>query len=291
MGSDVHVQMLGDRTTDLADVGQQLDELEQCWSRFRSTSELCRLNDDARSSVEVSPMLMLALHRALLGWQLTAGWFDPTVLDALCSAGYRHPYSATGGPRGDLSRCRPTRGMADVSVDVRRNVIERPAGLRFDLGGIGKGLAADLIATRIIERGAVGACVGMGGDVRVAGAPPTGGWRVPVEDPRRASGDRLGSIWFDATLHEGAMVTSTRLFRSWTTDNGEPAHHLIDPMTGRPSDRDVDAVIVAAREAWWAEVLAKAALVAGSVDGRNLLERHQVTGWIVPSAALAEVAT
>jgi thiamine biosynthesis lipoprotein ApbE len=39
--------------------------------------------------------------------------------------------------------------------------------------------------------------------------------------------------------------------------------------------------VVHADEAWWAEGLAKAALVAGKEDGRALLERHGATGWII----------
>ena len=291
MGSDVHVQAFGDRPTDVADVGEHLGELEQCWSRFRSTSDLCRLNRDDRPVVEVSPLLAAALHRSRVGWEMTDGRFDPTVHDSLGAAGYRHPYSASLGRRGDLSHCGPAPGMAEVSIDLERNLVERPVGLRFDLGGIGKGLAADMIATRLVERGAVGVCIGMGGDVRVAGVSPPGGWRVPVEDPHRAGPGRTGSIWFEATLHDGAIVTSTRLFRVWTTEAGEPAHHLIDPATGTPSVRDVDAVIVAAPEAWWAEVLAKAALIGGSVEGRALLERHDVVAWIVPCARSVRAAT
>ena len=44
-------------------------------------------------------------------------------------------------------------------------------------------------------------------------------------------------------------------------------HHLIDPATGAPADRGVVAVVAQADEAWWAEGVAKAALVAGVDDG------------------------
>ncbi len=290
MGSEVHVQVLADRTDLVADVGEQLGELEECWSRFRPSSELCRLNEDRRTSIGVSPLLMAPLHRARVAWDLTEGRFDPTVHDSLRAAGYAETFPTTATRRGDLTRCRPADGMGAVTLDLERNVIERPSGLRFDLGGIGKGLAADIIATRLVERGAAGVCIGMGGDVRVAGTAPPGGWVVPVEDPRGAGSERLGDIWFDATLDAGAIVTSTRLFRAWTTVSGERAHHIIEPASGRPAEAGVDAAVVAAAEAWWAEALAKAALVAGPVEGRQLLERHGATGWIVPTA-FAEAAS
>ena len=42
-------------------------------------------------------------------------------------------------------------------------------GVGFDPGGIGKGLAADLVATAAVDLGADGAMVSLGGDLRVAG--------------------------------------------------------------------------------------------------------------------------
>ena len=57
-----------------------------------------------------------------------------------------------------------------------------PAGTRFDPGGVGKGLAGDLVAAHLLELGARSVQVELGGDVRVAGAPwvrrPSGGWRL-----------------------------------------------------------------------------------------------------------------
>jgi len=43
-------------------------------------------------------------------------------------------------------------------------------------------------------------------------------------------------------------------------------HHLIDPRTGAPSDTDVSLATVVAGEAWMAEVLAKAVVLAGSAQ-------------------------
>ena len=75
-------------------------------------------------------------------------------------------------------------------------------------------------------------------------------------------------------------MTSTRLFRRWIQD-GCVRHHIIDPATGAPADRGLAAVIVADRDAWRAEALAKAALVAGRTDGRALLDANGVDAWIV----------
>jgi thiamine biosynthesis lipoprotein len=163
-----------------------------------------------------------------------------------------------------------------VRVNHASRTVTLQRGLQLDLGGIGKGLAADVIATGLVERGAVGACVALGGDVRVAGSPAGGTeWFVPIEDPLDES-RLLGT----RALADQAIVTSTTRFRQWR--RGERLmHHLIDPATGAPAQTGVTAVVVQADEAWWAEGIAKAALVAGVEDGIDLLERLGVAAVVV----------
>lgn len=285
MGSDAHCLVATEDEHVVSDAIDQLERLERSWSRFRVDSELVTLNDSPHEEVVVSPTLADAVRRAVIAWELTDGWFDPTVLDALEVAGYRHSFADDTTARGVWPERRAAPTPADVSVDVERCIVRRPPGLRIDLGGLGKGLAADLIATQLIDAGAIACCVSLGGDVRVAGQAPEGGWRIPVERPDRTALGAPGPTWFDATLGHGAIVTSTTRLRRWRTIDGHDAHHLIDPHSGRPSRSGVTSAVVVAAEAWWAESLAKAALLAGPVEGRRLLDRHGAQGWLEPAGA------
>jgi thiamine biosynthesis lipoprotein len=148
--------------------------------------------------------------------------------------------------------------------------------VRLDLGGIGKGYAADLVAVALRDGGAAGVCVNLGGDLRVTGEPPDGApaWVIAVRDP--SGGERFGNL----ALLEGGVATSTRLRRAWRRA-GRDLHHLLDPASGEPAARGLTSVTVLAAEAWWAEVLAKAAFVAGSADGAQLVADHGATGLLV----------
>jgi thiamine biosynthesis lipoprotein len=279
MGSDAHCLVAAPDAQVVGLAIEELERLERCWSRFRPDSELVALNQHPADEVRVSPTLAAAVHRAVVAWELTDGWFDPTVIDSLEAAGYRRSFVAEAPPRGSLARCRPSPGAGCIRVDLDGNVVRRPPGLRIDLGGLGKGLAADMVGAALVGAGATSACVALGGDVRVTGAPPEGGWQIPVL--------RCGATdqpWFDALLDEGAIVTSTTAIRRWRTLDGHEAHHLIDPHTGAPSNGTVTTVVVAAAEAWWAEALAKAALLAGTEVGGRLLARHGASGWFEESA-------
>src|SRR5262249_62223812 len=57
-----------------------------------------------------------------------------------------------------------------------------PPGIQLDLGATVKGWAADRSAARIAATLSCGVLVSLGGDTSVAGPPPSGGWRVRVQD-------------------------------------------------------------------------------------------------------------
>ncbi len=153
--------------------------------------------------------------------------------------------------------------------------ITLPADVALDLGGIGKGLAADRLAAALMDAGAVGVCVDLGGDVHVAGSGPLGGpWSIVVKDPFGTG--TTGAL----SIRDGAVATSTRLVRSWRR-GGRRVHHLVDPRTGDCAETGLASVTVVAGSTGWAEVLAKAAFIAGAADGATLLAEAGVTGLFV----------
>ena len=212
-------------------------------------------------SSETADLVELAVD----AWRVTDGRFDPTVLPALVAAGYDRSFEeiVADGP-GPVGEPAPAAGGEGVVVDHQARTVAMPAGVQLDLGGIGKGRAADLVATELLEAGAEGACVNLGGDVRLVGEPPGGtGWLVGIEHPLD------GELIVTLALREGAVATSTTAHRRWADD----AHHIIDPATGRPARSDLVSVTIVAGEAAWAEVVAKAALLAGFDAAPALVER------------------
>jgi thiamine biosynthesis lipoprotein len=117
--------------------------------------------------------------------------------------------------------------------------------------------------------------VNLGGDLRARGvAPAPHGWVVAVDDPLDTGCTGV------LALAGGAIATSTKLRRAWTRGD-RSLHHLIDPRTGEPAESGLASVTVVAGDAWRAEVLAKAAFVAGLDGGRALIEDAGGTGLFV----------
>jgi thiamine biosynthesis lipoprotein len=243
-----------------------LERFDATLSRFRPDSELCRLNADPREAVPVSGLLHAAISAGLLAAELTNGLVDPTLVAQLEGNGYdrtrRHPELPV---REALEHAPPrTPAQPDPRTPWRRialtdDTVRRPPGLRFDTGGTGKGLAADLIASRLDGRYAIDC----GGDIRVGGA-----FDVEVRHP-------LTQASFH-TLHveDAAVATSGIDTRLWRAPDGTPRHHLLDPSTGRCAWTGLISVTALAPTALEAEALAKAALLSGPQQAAKWLKRH-----------------
>ena len=278
MGTTAHVVVAGGDAGRLGYAKARIEDLERRWSRFDPDSEVSRLNASAGNPVVVSADTCSLVSKALCGWRTTHGRYDPTVLADVVRAGYDRPLDAVrADPRtsNDSHLAFRSVGASRVVVDSRTRMVWLPRGVGIDPGGIGKGLAADLVVGELLAKGARGACVNIGGDLRVDGAPPEGdGWRIDVCDP-----------WTDeptTVLHltRGSVATSTRLRRTWLAGT-DIRHHLIDPATGRPAECAIASTTVVASHGWRAEVLAKGAFLAGVADGLQLLDHHRTAGIVV----------
>jgi thiamine biosynthesis lipoprotein len=286
MGSDVHVIVV-DGSISLLDAAREfIERLEALWSRFRPTSEISRLNGLAGLPVRVAEETLSLVERALEGARIADGRYDPTVLGAVVRAGYDRSFELIGEDDPPVESPLGL-GHDRIVVDRAASTVSMPVGVGFDPGGIGKGLAADLVARKLRAAGAAGVCVNVGGDLRVEGAAPGGAaWTIAIEHPLRPQATEL------IGLSSGAVATSTRTRRAWGPP-GDRRHHLIDPSTGRPAESGVLSATVIAAEAWQAEVLAKAAFVAGIAEGLFLIASTEADGVVIddqgtvyPSAGL-----
>ena len=257
MGTRVHVIVVGG-SNDLAfRAGERIDELEQRWSRFRADSELCALNAAAGSEVEVSHDTWVLVSKACQAWRLSRAAFDPTVASAMEANVYDRSFvELTNAPAAATRPPQAAPGCGDIELDDRRRSIRLPQGVRIDPGGIGKGLAADMVAGEIMRAGAAGVLINIGGDMVALGQPPEGDtWVVEIDEPTVCPMP-LTTVTFE----RGALATSVTTRRRWATDDGD-RHHLIDPRTGTPTPAETVLVSALACEGWLAEVTTKAHMV------------------------------
>lgn len=279
-GSECTVIVASARSDDasraVAVAKRRLLDWHRDFSRFEPASELSRLNADRRGVVPVSSMMGRLLAAAVGAAELTGGLVDAALIGELEHAGYGADLRAPSVPlevalglvRG-RAPARPRRAApwSRIEVDRRAGVVIRDPGVRFDSGGIAKGVFADELGGMLGDHDAY--AVDCAGDIRLGGR---------AGDHRHIN---VASPFDGSTLHtfecsRGAIATSGIGKRSWIGADGRPAHHLLDPSTGSPAFTGIVQVTALAPSATQAEVASKAALLSGPGDAPKWLEHGGV---------------
>jgi FAD:protein FMN transferase len=243
-------------------IRRELLSWHERFSRFRPDSELSLLNGDPRGRVPVSPLMASFAQAAIMAASASGGLVDATLVDQIEAAGYAHdlaqpmpleltlklapPRAPAAGARSELWR--------QIAVDRAECVVERPPGVKLDSGGLAKGLFADVLAQRLA--GHASFAINCAGDLAIGGSA---GVRRPVKVESPFDGSTLHTF----ELRRGGVATSGIGRRSWLDRSGRPAHHLLDPASGRPAFTGIVQVTALAPSALSAEILAKAAILSG----------------------------
>ncbi len=244
----------------------EIRRLEELLSTWIPTSELSRVNTSAGvMPVSVSPETMTVVQGAIRIAEMTDGGFNIAIGPAI------EAWSVTDGQRipteSESDALRPLVDLQAVHADARKQTIFlEKAGMRIDVGGIGKGYAADQAVEALRRAGASAGVVALSGDIKTFGQLP-GGKRFPVgiQHPRKE-----GSVlaWID--LEDEAISTAGDYERFFERD-GIRYHHILDPRTLQPSRR-CQSVTVIAREGMLADGLDTGIFVMGVESGMRLVE-------------------
>jgi thiamine biosynthesis lipoprotein len=273
MGGTATITILGGGSDLLESCWALLDNVEVQWSRFLPDSDITRLNWAEGQTCEVNPRTVRLIEEMQEGSRRTNGDFDPTLLPDVVRAGYA---ASLVDPKHTTALPASARAPGDIfGVKIDGNNVTLPLGTTLDPGGIGKGLAADLVAEFALSNGAWGIMAEIAGDIRVAGESPDGiAWRLGVENP--FSGDEHVDV---IRLPDGGVVTSSQRKRRF--GDGDHKHHLIDPRMGDSASTDVQTVTVIAATASKAETLTKPGFVRPVADYLAWLPSVGAAGMVV----------
>ena len=247
------------------------DRCETLWSRFLPGSDITRLNWAEGEAVEVDPLTVRLIEAMREGAELTRGAFDPTLLPDVLAAGY---VASVVAP--DLVTTLPASAVSPgqlgrVSIDGTQ--VRMPRGTTLDSGGIGKGLAADVVCEFALAQGAWGVMAEFGGDIVVAGEAPDGvAWLLGIENPFDTK-EHLSTV----RLARGAIVTSSQRKRRF--EGGR--HHLIDPGTGVSALTAIETVTVISATGARAEALTKPGFLWSPSDYLAWLPEVGAAGLLV----------
>lgn len=272
MGTNFFCLVVGGNNEICDAVYQFTNELETKWSRYIPTSELMQINNNPESMIQVSDATLRLVNEMKNGFEVTQGIFSGNILGELIDLGFANSRINPENVTNWQARAKSVADLSDVEIDLQNKSVSVPSGVALDSGGIGKGLAADLMSDYAMQLGAMGIAVFAGGDVAVKGmAPDAAGWKVNISDP----GD-VDKFIDTISLSRGGLATSSPM--GWRIKD---AHHIIDPRTHKSSDSDVLQATIIAQNASQAEVLAKMCVILGSHEGISRIDSLGVAALVI----------
>jgi thiamine biosynthesis lipoprotein len=247
----------------------RIAELDGIMTDYRSTSELMHLCEKAgKGPVHVSDDLFRPLARAQEVSRLSGGAFDVTVGPVVRLWRQARKTRQLPDPK-ELEKARQVVGYRKMRLDARAHTValDKP-GMQLDLGGIGKGYAADEALAALRRQGVTQALVAAGGDIAVGDAPPgKEGWTIgiaPLDNPAAKPRHYL-------LLHNAAVSTSGDVEQHLDI-NGKRYSHIIDPRTGMGLEGR-NSVTVVGPNGLTVDPLTKVVSVLGPEEGIKILDR------------------
>lgn len=153
-------------------------------------------------------------------------------------------------------------GWDNIVIDDEANTIEiTEACTQVDVGGIGKGFAADIVAQKLKDSGLDIAIINIGdSSILTIGSKPDGSeWGIGITAPTRPTligANTIDTLYFPADI---SVSTSGDNQNYYVAEDGQYYHHIIDPSTLYPVVTNLHAVtVVTDLKAGDAEALSKA---------------------------------
>lgn len=244
---------------------RSVNELENLISRTRANTDIANLNDADGEIATISEETFQILSDVK---ELTiTGVFDVTIAAVSDLWGVNTEESHIP-LQEEIDAALATVSMENLVLlgDDQAMLLN---GAKIDLGGVGKGIAADRCAEILRARGIEDAMIVLGGNIYALGENPEGRpWTVGIADPD-------DSMSYIATL----AVTDTSLvttgdYERYFIEDGVRYHHVFDPKTGYPARSGLRSVTVVNTSSTLADARSTSLFVMGLEDGMRYCEEN-----------------
>lgn len=264
----------------------EIRRLEELLSTWIPSSDMSKINAEAgHQSVQVSQETYELLQRSLEVANVTHGGFNIAIGPAVAQWGFpEHPGLAM---KEQLHAVKPLIDLRNVQLRSDPPTVHlAEVGMRIDIGGIGKGFAADKAVEVMQQMGAIAGVVALSGDIKTFGVLPDGEQFVFGIQHPRDQGRLLGKIQL-----ENEAVSTAGDYQQFFMDEGVRYHHILDPDTLYPA-RGCQSVTVIAKEGVWADGLDTGIFVMGVEEGLKLIESMSgVEGILVDQDGTVHVSS
>jgi thiamine biosynthesis lipoprotein len=246
---------------------QRVAELELVMSDYQADSELMQFCDQSfGTAVPISQDLFNVLKVSQKFAELSDGAFDVTVGPYVRLWRFSRKRGVLPAP-SELEKAKAMVGWKKLRlVEKTQTATLLAPGMRLDLGGIGKGYAADEALKVLKGKGLAHALVAASGDISI-GDPPPGepGWVVGI-----------GAIDAPATIARTVVLKNAGISTSGDTEQfveigGARYSHIVNTKTGLGLTNRLQATIIGP-DATTTDALDTTVSVLGPRNGLKLVD-------------------
>lgn len=272
LGTIVSISLYDHQSEELLDAAfNKLSELENLLSINKTNTLIDAINENAGlSPVQVDEATYSLVQKGIYYSELTSGAFDITIgpIVKLWNIGFP---SARVPSQEEINAKLPLVDYNLITLDdSSKSVYLEKKGMLLDLGGIGKGYAADEVAQLLSEAGVEHAIINLGGNIYTLGDKPGNKlWTIGVQDPFNPRGDTIGTIG----VANKSIVTSGIYERYLTAEDGTKYHHILNPTTGYPYDNHIAGVSIISDSSTDGDALSTATFALGLDEGLAFIEK------------------
>ncbi len=239
-----------------------LDEINDIFNDYNNTSEIGVINDGKSSDpAMVSPLLKDAFTKSTEIYEQTNGAFDVSV-KSLKMLWQKKEQDNALPTKDDIESVLDHCGLDKVFLE--KNSLKRSSSkIKFDFGGIVKGIAVDSIISILRQNDVQSALIQIGGETAVFGmSPKQMPFVIGIQDPKN-----LSELWTAvADQGNGLSISTSGNYRNSIQIGDKEYYHIINPKTGWPVDNTILSVSVifsSTGKNWMADSLTTASVVLG----------------------------
>lgn len=271
LGTVAKISIYDHQSEEILDLAaNRLYELEDTLSINKTGTLIDEINAQAGiSPVQVDADTFSVIEKGLAYSQLTDGAFDISVgpIVKLWNIGFP---DARIPSAQEISTALPLVGFDKVQLNAEDSTVYlEEKGMQLDLGGIGKGYAADEIADLLRSQGVEHALIDLGGNLYTLGTKVDGSlWNIGVQDPFNPRGKIIGRL----TTADESIVTSGIYERFIEDEAGHKYHHILDPKTGYPYENEIAGVTIVSKHSTDGDALSTSVFALGIEKGLEFVE-------------------
>ncbi|MFP9116108.1 FAD:protein FMN transferase [Flavobacterium sp. RHBU_3] len=247
----------------------EIRRIEKLLTTFNDESQTSRINDNAGiQPVVVDKEVYGLIERSKSISKITQGAFDITY-GSIDKSLWNFDKNMKQLPSAEeaLKRVHLINYNNVVLNPEDTSVFLKEKGMRIGFGGIGKGYAAEMAKSLLVDMGVTSGIINASGDLTAWGKQPDGRpWRIGISNP-----DRPQDVFSYMDISGKAVATSGN-YEKYVMIGGKKYSHTIDPKTGLPIS-GIKSVTIISSNAEFSDAMATPIAVMGIKAGLYLIDQ------------------